>query len=142
MVLDLRFHHVGIACRDIAAEFALFECLGYIAEGPCFEDPCQRVRGMFAVSGSHRIELLEPICCREPSPLDSWLAKGIRLYQFAYESDHFDVDINRVRSCGLLMIGEPMPSVAFGGRKIVFFLMRNRLLLELIEGAVLNTRGK
>ena len=78
------FHHVGVACADIAAEAAQFAALGYVAEGEAFEDPIQGVRGVFMTGQSPRVELLEPIGTASGGVLAPWLAKGIKLYHLAY----------------------------------------------------------
>src|SRR5262245_9045177 len=75
---DLRFHHIGLACRKLAADRQDHELLGYRAEGELFEDPLQRIRGLFMTLGPMRVELLEPL--GSDSPLEAYLKRGIKIY--------------------------------------------------------------
>jgi len=85
MPSDLEFHHIGLACRDLAIDRRDHELLGYRAEGEVFEDPQQRIRGLFMTLGPMRVELLEPL--DEQSPLSSYLKRGIKIYHQCFLCD-------------------------------------------------------
>ncbi|MGY1703691.1 VOC family protein [Geodermatophilus sp. SYSU D00697] len=127
----LSFHHVGLACRDLAAEADAHALLGYLPEGPVFEDPHQRVRGSFQVLGPFRVELLEPL--DEQSPLTGWLERGVRMYHVCYETDDLDDALARLRGAGHRVVSPPAPAVAFGGRPVAFVMLRSRSLVELLQ---------
>ena len=128
----LAFDHVGLACSDIAAELVQLEVLGYRAEGPPFTDVPQGVRGVF-VAGQHpRLELLEPLD-DAPGALSTWIRNGTKMYHLAYRSDRFGDAIAQLRAGGAKLLVPPMPAVAFGGRDIAFVMLRNQLLIELID---------
>jgi len=127
----LAFHHVGLACRDLAVETAAHALLGYSPEGAVFEDPHQRVRGSFQTLGPFRVELLEPL--DEQSPLVSWLERGVRMYHVCYETDDLDAALGRLRGEGHRMVSAPAPAVAFDGRPVAFVMLRTRNLVELLE---------
>ncbi len=127
----LTFHHVGLACRDLAVEVAAHAQLGYVAEGEVFEDPHQRVRGCFRTLGPFRVELLEPL--DEGSPLMSWLERGVKLYHVCYETDDLDDALVRLRSAGHMVVAPPAPAVAFAGRRVSFAMLRSRSLVELLQ---------
>src|SRR6185503_13397372 len=78
MLDQLQFHHIGLACRDMALDRRDHEFLGYRAEGEVFEDPRQKIRGLFMTLSSMRVELLEPL--DESSPLMAYLKRGIKIY--------------------------------------------------------------
>jgi methylmalonyl-CoA/ethylmalonyl-CoA epimerase len=132
MIPDLVFHHVGLACARIEAEIPPYLGLGFSLEGPAFSEPLQRIRGQFLVhGGGHRIELLEPAA--EDSPLRAYLARGISMYHQAFLTQDLDASISALRNDGALLIAPAVPSVAFAGRRICFLLLRNRMMVELVE---------
>ncbi|MGY1592801.1 VOC family protein [Geodermatophilus sp. SYSU D00708] len=127
----LSFHHVGLACRDLAAEAAAHAELGYAPEGPVFVDRHQRIRGSFQVLGAFRVELLEPLDDR--SPVIAWLDRGVRMYHVCYETDDLDGALARLRSAGHRVVSAPAPAVAFDGRPVAFAMLRSRGLVELLQ---------
>lgn len=132
MSIALPLHHVGVACRSIEGEMDALAPLGYVAEGGVFEDPIQGVRGVFVTAHSSRLELLEPLSSTS-GVLTPWLASGTKLYHLAYGVDGLEEGIARLRAQGAKLVVAPVPAVAFGGRRIAFLMLRNRLLVELIE---------
>jgi hypothetical protein len=62
----MNFHHLGVACDDIAAEIPCFEALGYRQEGGMFRDPIHKVEGAFMTGPGPRLELLAPIGAVSP----------------------------------------------------------------------------
>lgn len=129
------FHHIGIACRDLDSEQTHWEALGYTQESPEFEDPVQRVRGRFLVGPGPRLELLSPTA--ENSPLEGVLKRRTKLYHQAFEVADFDQVISELDDLGLRATAAPARSVAFGGRRIVFMMMGNGNLIEIIEAGKL-----
>jgi methylmalonyl-CoA/ethylmalonyl-CoA epimerase len=131
-VPGLRFHHVGVACRDLDREQAGYELLGYVREGDDFEDPTQGIRGRFLVAdGMPRIELL--VNLDGSSTLDPWLKGPARTYQQAFETDTFDATVEQFQARGARVVSPPVPAVAFGGRRICFVMLRTMTLVEVIE---------
>ncbi|HEX6795837.1 MAG TPA: VOC family protein [Casimicrobiaceae bacterium] len=131
----LAFHHVGVACTDIASETAHFATLGYVPEGESFEDRVQGIRGMFMAGQSPRVELLEPLRANAPGVLEPWLSQRIKLYHLAYVAPDLSDAIASLRSQRGKLVAPPVPAVAFGGRNIAFVMLPNRLLVELISSS-------
>ncbi|MGY1619490.1 VOC family protein [Geodermatophilus sp. SYSU D00691] len=127
----LTFHHVGLACRDLAAETAAHALLGFRPEGAVFEDPHQRVRGAFRTLGPFRVELLEPL--DERSPLLDWLQRGVRMYHVCYETDDLDGALAQLGRAGHRVVSPPAAAVAFDGRPVAFAMLRTRSLVELLQ---------
>ena len=128
--LTLRFHHVGVACRDLDAETRRFAVLGYARETADFVDPVQGVAGRFLTGGGPRLELLAPLTT--DGALTPWLKAGVKLYHLAYEASDMEEGIAQLRAEGAKMVVQPVPAVAFGGRLIAFLMTPNLLLTELI----------
>lgn len=129
----MRFHHVGVACRDLDAEEARLAPLGYAREGEDFADPIQGVRGRFLGGQQPRLELLAEDGTR--GVLAPWLQSNVKLYHLAYEVA--DLDATLAAATGKAARGRtvvrPVPAVAFAMRRIAFVLFPNMLLVEFIE---------
>jgi methylmalonyl-CoA/ethylmalonyl-CoA epimerase len=126
-----RFHHVGLACRDMDREEAGLSALGYARVGAPFSDPRQGIAGLFLDGPGPQLELLAPL--EGSSVLDPWLAGRAKMYHLAYEVPEFDKAIAAAQAAGGRIVSEPVPSVAFDGRRICFVMLRNLFLVELIE---------
>lgn len=131
-VRDLSFHHVGLACADIAAERDRLAPLGYRPEGEPFVDARQGVRGCFVAGQSPRLELIEPLPGHEAGVLAPWLRSATKLYHLAYETPDLTAAIAALRRSRAKLVVAPIPAVAFANRQIAFLMLPNRLLVELI----------
>lgn len=127
----MRFHHVGMACRDIAAELPELLLLGYTAEGPKVEDPIQQVHIQFVAGGGPRLELIQP--ANAQSPVAGVLKRGSKFYHLAYEVDLLEKAVEDFSKKRFYPIAPPAPAVAFGMRRIVFLTSETFTLVELIE---------
>lgn len=130
-----RFHHIGVATESIARDETVYAQLGYRREGDEFVDPGQGVRGVFLIGPGPRLELLEPHA--GSTTLQPWLEAGSRMYHQAYEVANLDASLNSARKeLRAHVLRPPMPSPAFGGRPVLFLVLRNRSVIELIQGEV------
>lgn len=133
MLDDLRFHHIGLACRDLARDRRDHEFLGYRAEGEVFEDPRQRIRGLFMTLGAMRVELLEPL--DEGSPLSAYLKRGIKIYHQCFTCPDIAKSIEALEGHGARVVSPRKPAVAFENREIAFLLLPSQMLIELVADA-------
>jgi methylmalonyl-CoA/ethylmalonyl-CoA epimerase len=120
-VSELRFHHLGVAVRDLA--------------GP-IDDAIQGVRACFVGSGAPgevTYELVAPLPGAARSPLDRVLEKGNTSYHVCYETPDLDAALARFVDEGAVLVSGPVPAVAFEGRRIAWVLLPLRHLLELLE---------
>ena len=134
----IEFHHIGIACTAIEKDKRSFQMLGYSFESKCFEDDLQGVRGVFGTAKNQpRIELLENL--KDSNTLSPWLDKGVKMYHFGYLVN----DIGRanlyLKKIGSKLISPLKDSVYFDG-KICFYMLKNMMLIELMEN--LNDRKR
>ena len=136
--LDLRMRHIGIAVPELepAAEM-LSALMGYrIISGP-FDDPLQKVRVLFL--GKHEndpaeIELVAPLS--NDSPVNAMLTKGKGgAYHLCFETPDLDAALQHARQNGCVVVAEPVPAVAFAGRRIAWIYTSTRQLFELVEAA-------
>lgn len=128
----LTFHHIGIACRDIAKTQAFYLQMGYTAS-PIVEDPLQHVRISFLEKdGAPRLELLEPL--DEINPVARTLATvGVSPYHMCYEVQDIEAAIADLRRQRFLLVNGPVPACAMENRRIAFLYQKNNGLIELVE---------
>jgi methylmalonyl-CoA/ethylmalonyl-CoA epimerase len=59
----------------------------------------------------------------------------VRIYHQAFEVDNLHDSVAALETAGARLVSPPIPAVAFQGRKVCFLMMRNLMLVELIEAA-------
>jgi len=129
------FHHVGIAVRDLEKAASFYtQAMGLrLISGP-FEDPIQNVRLCFVdgpEQGKTPIELISPL--NESSPVNGYLTKGLGAYHLCYEVSGIESALADLRNKNCVVIADPVPAVAFAGRKIAWCVTPTRHLIELLE---------
>jgi methylmalonyl-CoA/ethylmalonyl-CoA epimerase len=130
-VSEFAFHHLGVACRNLDAEARALAVLGYEQEGEEFVDTVQGIRGRFLVGPGPRLEIL--VAVGDALVLEPWLDAGVKIYHQAFEVPELGEGITRLAGHRGKLMTAPVPAVAFGGRRICFVMMPNRMLVELIE---------
>jgi len=134
---DQRFHHTGFVVPSIAAVIEGFcQAVGGNNWSETWHDVLQGVRVAF-IYPSHAddpsIELVEP--AGPGSPVEKYLERGGGLHHLCYEVGNFDETVRGARARNLVMVRRPQPAVAFGGRRIAWFLTQEKLLIEYLERA-------
>lgn len=136
-----RFHHTGFVVPSIAAVMESFcRAIGGSNWSETWHDPLQRVRVAFIYPshpGDPSIELVEPV--GPGSPVERFLERSGGLHHICYEVDNLDEALRGASARGLVMIRRPQPAVAFGGRRIAWFLTPEKLLIEYLERAALTS---
>lgn len=127
----LALHHLGVACKSLESDSAQLELLGFVREGDDFEDPKQGIRGRFLIGAELRFELLEDL--PGSASVAPWLATHTKIYHHAYETADLDASLARLLAAGARVTRPPLSAVAFGGRRVVFAMLPNLMLVELIE---------
>ncbi len=128
-------HHVGFVVSSIREEIDGFTAsLGATWNGEIFDDPLQQVRVTFiqpAAPAEAAVELIEPTV--DNSPVSRFLARGGGLHHLCYEVGDLENELKKARSRGGLVVKQPLPAVAFQGRRIAWVVTRNRLVIEYLE---------
>ena len=136
--LGFRLLHVGVAVPSIeAATDSLSALFGYrVVSGP-FDDPIQKVRVNFLTQSESdvvEIELITPLA--PDSPVQTMLKKGSGgAYHFCFETSDIDAALRHAVANGCIIVSQPVPAVAFEGRRIAWFYTPARQLFELVEAA-------
>ena len=128
-------HHLGFAVSSISAAAEGFAAsISAHWNGEVIFDPIQGVRVAFFHPADTRnpvFELVEP--ASEASPVSNFLKKGGGLHHVCYEIDDLESGLREARGVGLVVVADPAPAVAFGGRRIAWVCSKKRLLVELLE---------
>lgn len=131
----IKFQHLGLAVQNLEAALktheAIFGCR--LLSGP-FIDPIQEAKVAFVgtgVPGDLNLELVAPLS--PESHVAKLLAKGLSSYHICCEVDDLDATIQDLRGKGCLVFRDPAPAVAFGGRRIAWFMTPTRQMIELVE---------
>lgn len=131
----VKLHHVGFvvaSIQDCADTFSA--SLGAAWDGKIHFDPIQKVRVTFFQSGNPgeaSIELVEP--GGPQSPVTRFLEKGGGLHHLCYEVKDLEAHLAFCKAMGTIIIRQPVPAVAFGGRRIAWGVTKRKLLLEFLE---------
>lgn len=132
MNCKLRFHHVGIACRDIEVTKTFYLGLGYTAS-ETVEDSIQNVFICFlSKNGEPRLELLAPV--DENSPINRMLSMaGVSPYHICYEVLDMEESIRLLKQQHFLMVSRPVPACAINNKRVSFLFNKDVGLIELVE---------
>ena len=69
----------------------------------------------------------------DTSPLHRFLNRGGGLHHICYEVDSLDDQLCESRAEKCLVVKNPLPAVAFGGRRIAWVYTPEKLLVEYLE---------
>ena len=128
----MKFHHIGVAVKDIAATASMYEKAGYGKSEVIF-DPIQNVKICWLTKeGSPIVELVAPV--NENSPVCNILEKsGVTPYHFCYVVDNIAEAVKELRKERYVPVGKPVEAVAFRGSKVCFLYHKDVGLVELVE---------
>ncbi|MDQ2840421.1 MAG: VOC family protein [Acidobacteriota bacterium] len=131
---DLRLHHIGFVVSDIESSARGFvDSLGMTWDGAIYKDPKQKVKVTFLATGPFcaQIELVAPDA--EDSPVNKFLHRGGGQHHLCYQVKDIDRALAVFRSRKASIVQRPCPAVAFEGRRIAWFITREKLVVELLE---------
>lgn len=137
--LGFKLLHVGVAVPSIDPATEMLGALfGYqVVSGP-FDDPIQKVTVNFLATSKSdvaEIELIAPL--GDDSPVRSMLNKsGGGAYHLCFETRDIDAALAHAKEYGCVILSQPVPAVAFQGRRIAWLYTPSRQLFELVEAEV------
>jgi methylmalonyl-CoA/ethylmalonyl-CoA epimerase len=134
MTDGMQFDHLGLVVKSVAkGRKALTSTLGITQWTAEFSDP---VNGVLLQFGRDPYgvcyELLEPL--DEASPVFPALNGGKAiLNHVAYLVPDLTAQADHMRRSGCAPTSEPKPAIAYGGKRIQFFVTPLRFVIELVE---------
>lgn len=131
----LKLHHIGFVVPSIQESGKSFcLALGMTWDEDIVFDPIQKVRVTFLEGNSPTdalIELVEP--GGPESPVSRFLERRGGLHHLCYEVADLEAHLKFCESVGTIVIQQPVPAVAFAGRRIAWALTKKNLLVEFLE---------
>jgi methylmalonyl-CoA/ethylmalonyl-CoA epimerase len=123
-----------MAVPDITAATELYtRRFGYTVASPIIHDPTQTAFVQF-LRLPNESSFLEFVAPDSPtSKLSGVVAKGGGLNHLCYTVTDIYAAVEQLRSSGMITICEPVPAIAFPGRKIAWLLGTDRVPVELVE---------
>ena len=129
----MKLAHVGIAVRDLAAARDMFtQILGAKVVSAAVEDPAQEAVLQMLLCGDTYVELIAP--AGEHSNVETALkAKGEGPLHLCYETADLDETLGQIRRQGAMVFRPATDAVLFGGKRVAFAMMPNRMIVEFVE---------
>lgn len=117
MLDSFKFHHIGVAVRDLDSTAIMYEQGGYNRSALIF-DPIQNVNICWLTKdGMPTVELLAPV--DEKSPVNNTLEKvGVTPYHCCYVVDNLEETVAKLRKQKYIMVSKPAKAVAFCGSRV------------------------
>jgi methylmalonyl-CoA/ethylmalonyl-CoA epimerase len=112
----MKFHHVGIACKNIEEETQHVSAIhGIIKKSPVVFDKEQNAELILLTlaDGTH----LELISGKQ---VETFLKKNITYYHLCFEVDDIHSEIERLLKENAIMISAPKPAPLFDNREVAF----------------------
>lgn len=133
-IAQLRFHHVGIVVADIAIEVERYvNRFGYELRSSVIHDPVQTAFVQFISLPLNSI-YLEFVSPDGPSSkLSNALNKGGGVNHICYSTPRIDEAVQHLWETGMFVLQDPVPAVAFRGRKIAWLMGSDSVPVELVE---------
>ena len=145
--MTVRLNHIGLVVPNISEFAKVFRTLGLSEMTQPEPDPIQRVAASFIAVGDGQdvyIELLEPT--DDSSPITNFLKKtGGGLHHLCFEVDDIEGVGSELVKKGFKMVCPPVECVSYDRSfkrectqpsKIAFFLLANKILIELLQKGV------
>lgn len=132
MLDSFKFHHIGVAVKDLDATTVVYEQGGYKRSASIF-DPIQNVNICWLTKdGMPTVELLSPV--DDTSPVNKILEKnGVTPYHICYVVDNLEDACSDLRKQKYIMVSKTAEAVAFCGSRVCFLFNKNVGLIELVE---------
>lgn len=115
----MKFHHVGIACKNIIDELASVAKIHEILEqSPIIFDNEQNAElCLLTISDGLKIELISG------KQVETIIKKRITYYHLCFEVEDLNSEIERLVKEGAILISPPKPAILFDNRKVAFLFV-------------------
>lgn len=132
--VEMIFDHIGLVVKDLAEGRAFLRSALRVRKWSAeFDDPVNGVLLQFGAD-AHGLcyELLQP--SGDASPVKAALkSQKAILNHVAYLVENLEIAAESLTEEGCIATSEPKPAIAYGGRRIQFFVTPLNMIVELIE---------
>ena len=124
----MKFHHIGIACKNIDEEMANISRIHTIAKQrpKVFDEQQNAELGLLTLTDGTNIELISG------KQVETFLKKNISYYHICFEVDDINFEIERLLNENAFLISPPKPAILFNNR-LVAFLNVSYGMIELLN---------
>jgi len=124
----MKFHHVGIACKDILLEIESISKIHQVLEiSDIVYDTKQKAKlCMIKTDEGINIELISG------EQVENLIKKRITYYHICFETDDITAEIKRLQELGSLLVSDQKPAILFDNKKVAF-VQTSYGLIELVE---------
>lgn len=132
MLESFRFHHIGVAVKNIEKTTQVYVRGGYVHSRTIF-DPIQQVNICWLTKqGMPTVELIEP--ANALSPVRQILGKSrVTPYHTCYAVDDINTAIAELCQQSYVLVKRPVEATAMNGCMICFMYNKDVGLIELVE---------
>jgi Glyoxalase/Bleomycin resistance protein/Dioxygenase superfamily len=134
MMLELEFHHFGLAARDPEPSRKMLRTLGYEVGEPVFDG---NQHSYVQMCRSERLPDVEIIYSDDPqSPLNTILKNQEEsVYHICYRTRSIEEAVRDIRQSGqrVMPVAAACPAPLFGNRPVAFYYVRGLGLVEFLE---------
>jgi methylmalonyl-CoA/ethylmalonyl-CoA epimerase len=112
----MKFHHIGIACRNIEEEIVKISRIHEITKKSAvvFDREQDAELALLTLSDGTRLELISG------RQVESMLKKNISYYHLCFEVDDIYQEIKRLTDEGAYLVSSPKPAILFENREVAF----------------------
>lgn len=113
----MKFHHIGIACKDInktVENFLTHHTNILNVSDVVFDSEQNAYLQIIELDDNTRYEFISG------DMVKSLLDKNIDLYHTCFEVDNISLEVKRLSKEKAFPISKPKPAILFGGREVVF----------------------
>jgi methylmalonyl-CoA/ethylmalonyl-CoA epimerase len=112
----MKFHHVGIACRDIQEEIRNISAIHQIlAQTPVVVDERQQAElVLLTLSDGTNLELISG------KQVEGLVKKNMTYYHLCFEVDDIHAEIDRLEKENAKLLSPPKPAPLFDNREVAF----------------------
>ena len=129
----VRFAHIGMITGDmVRCKDMVKQIFGAEPVSPVVADPKQEAFLQMFKSGQTFLELISPMT--EESNVQTALnRKGEGVAHLCFETDDLAKTLDIVHALGALVFSQPTPAVLFGGKRVAFVMLPNKMIIEFVE---------
>ena len=124
----MKFHHVGIACRDMEEEIKSISEIHEVLEVSEIVYDAEQKASLCMIRTADGINL-ELVSGEQ---VENLIQKRIGYYHLCYETDDLTGEIARLQELGAYLVSDEKPAILFNNKKIAF-LHASYGLIELVE---------
>ena len=112
----MKFHHVGIACKDLAAELERIVMIHDVVEtsGVVYDQGQNAELVLLTLSDGTHLELISG------KQVEGILKKNITYYHLCFEVEDIHAEIERLEKQHAKLLSPPTPAPLFDNREVAF----------------------